>query len=69
MPINIPRIIIIDDNREHGIKVAGAIWSSGYPVRYLEYPSDVVKIGTNKFSGVRVIFMDIDLIGDGAIGD
>jgi hypothetical protein len=69
MPLNVPRILIFDDIREDGITIAEAIWAAGYPVRYMEYPSDVVSTGESKFIGVRVIFMDMDLLGDQFVGD
>lgn len=69
MPLKVPRILIVDDKEEDGVEIAKCIWDSGYAVRFINYdPESFIDKGEQKLQGVRVIFMDIDLIGDGTFG-
>lgn len=69
MPLNVPRILVIDDNEEDGIKVAKSVWNSKYAIRFIRYDQeDLIKAGKEKMRGVRIIFMDMDLIGDRILG-
>jgi len=69
MPLKVPRILIVDDKEEDGIIIAKSIWDSGYAVRFINYdPESFLAKGEQNLQGVRVIFMDIDLIGDGTFG-
>ena len=69
MSLRIPRILIIDDKEEEGTTIAKALWDSKYAVRYIKYdPKSFLDTGKEKLMGVRVVFMDIDLIGDGVFG-
>ena len=69
MPLKVPRILIVDDKEDDGIIIAKSIWDSGYAVRFIKYdPASFLAEGEQNLQGVRVIFMDIDLIGDGTFG-
>ena len=69
MPLAVPRILIIDDKESDGVKIAKAIWNSKYAVRFIRYdPKLLMKTGKERLRGVRLVFMDIDLIGDGVPG-
>jgi len=66
MPLSVPRILVVDDIEEDGIKVAKSIWDSKYAIRFIKYDQEsLVKAGKENMHGVRIIFMDMDLIGDG----
>lgn len=65
MPVTVPRILIVDDKEKDGLQIAKAIWNSRYAVRFIKYdPGLLMKDGDEHLQGVRLIFMDIDLIGD-----
>jgi len=69
MPLKVPRILIVDDKRDDGIKIAEVLWKSGYPVRFIEYsPAYFSRKQREKMNGVRIVFMDIDLVGEGISG-
>lgn len=69
MPLTIPRILVIDDKEEDGIKVAKAVWDSKYAIRFIRYDEEeLIRAGKQNMRGVRIIFMDMNLIGDGILG-
>jgi hypothetical protein len=68
MPLSVPRILVIDDNEEDGIKVAKSVWASKYAIRFIQYDQESLgRAGKENMRGVRIIFMDMDLIGDGIL--
>lgn len=68
MPLSVPRILVIDDNEADGIKVAKSVWGSKYAIRFIHYDQEnLSKAGKENMCGVRIIFMDMDLIGDGIL--
>jgi hypothetical protein len=63
-----PRVLIMDDREEEGIRIAKALWESGLSARFVKYDEKIlVKAAKRKLKGVRVFFMDINLLG-GAMG-
>lgn len=69
MPLSVPRILIIDDIEEDGIKIAKSVWDSKYAIRFIHYDQEeLIKAGKENMRGVRLIFMDMNLIGDGILG-
>ena len=69
MGIASPRIIIVDDKPEHGEAIARKLWWLGYAALFVEYGERLINGEYGKYSGVRLIFMDLDLAGEGRIGD
>lgn len=69
MPVGLSRTIIVDDSEPEGMQIAKSLWDSGMAVRFVHYnPSKFIKEGPQKLRGVRLIFMDIDLLGTGTMG-
>ncbi len=70
MGIASPRIVVVDDNVEHGEAIVRKLWQMGYASLFVEYDQQRLMDGVyGPFSGVRLIFMDLDLAGEGRIGD
>jgi len=69
MPLSVPRILVIDDIEEDGIKIAKSVWNSQFAIRFIHYDQEeLIKAGKENMRGVRLIFMDMNLIGDGILG-
>src|SRR5688572_9257987 len=51
-----------------GLDVARALWSIGLPVYFFHFTQEKLQAYANRISGVRLVFMDINLVG-GAFGD
>ncbi len=68
MEIASPRIVVVDDEREHGEAIARKLWQMGYASLFVEYGERVIDGKYGRFGGVRLIFMDLDLVGEGRIG-
>lgn len=65
--MNVGKILVIDDNPEHGEAISKAVWQNGWPVLFIHYkPATIQSYG--KYHGVRVVFLDIDLLGAGSSG-
>jgi len=63
------KILIVDDDQKDGQKIADALWKSGSPVLFVHYTEAALRDKTyGVHSGVRVIFLDINLTGDGIVG-
>jgi hypothetical protein len=70
MGIASPRIVIVDDKREHGEAIVRKLWQMGHASLFVEYDQQRLEGGVyGPFRGVRLIFMDLDLAGEGRIGD
>lgn len=62
-------ILVVDDRPEHGRAIAHNLWKQGYPVLFVEYDQrELVDKTYGQHHGVRVVFMDIQLSSDGAMG-
>lgn len=69
MPTGVARTIIVDDNENEGMQIAKSLWDSGLAIRFVHYnPAKFVSAKSQKLRGVRLIFMDIDLLGTGTMG-
>ena len=70
MGIGSPRIVVVDDKREHGEAIVRKLWQMGHASLFVEYDQQrLMDGGYGPFVGVRLIFMDLDLAGEGRIGD
>ncbi len=70
MGIAAPRILIVDDKQEHGEAIVRKLWKMGHASLFVEYDQQRLMDGEyGPFEGVRLIFMDLDLAGEGRIGD
>ena len=70
MEIASPRIVVVDDNREHGEAIVRKLWQMGHASLFIEYDEERLINGEyGPFDGVRVIFMDLELSGSGFIGN
>lgn len=71
MNLNSLNILVVDDKREAGQQIVDALWDGGFSVQFSQYdPQRLMKISKKKdagMRGVRIVFMDINLIG-GAMG-
>ena len=66
MGLSKAKILIIDDNPVHGKIIANTLWKSGKPVLFVHYSEQALIDETyGLHSGVRAIFLDINLTGDG----
>lgn len=69
MPTTRGRIVIVDDKQEEGQQLAAALWSAGLPVLFARYEPDLwseeTKNPYRNMQGIRVIMLDIDLLGSG----
>jgi len=63
-----PRILVVDDMEQEGLDVARALWAIGLPVMFFHFTQARLEAHTNRAAGVRLVFMDINLLG-GAFGD
>jgi hypothetical protein len=63
-----PRILIVDDMEQEGLDVARALWAVGLPAMFFHFSAARLAAHTNRTAGVRLVFMDINLVG-GAFGD
>lgn len=69
MGLSRAKILVVDDNIEHGQKIADTLWKSGRHVLFVNYSEEALINKTyGVHSGVRAIFLDINLTGDGGIG-
>ena len=65
-----PRILIVDDKQEHGEAIVRKLWRLGYTSLFIRYDQAVLADDEyGPFQGVRLVFMDLDLIGEGRLGD
>lgn len=65
-----PRIVVVDDKREHGEAIVRKLWQMGHANLFVEYDQQQLMDGVyGPFHGVRLIFMDLDLAGEGRVGD
>lgn len=65
-----PQILIVDDKEEAGLSIVKALWDGGLAAHFFSYdPARLVRVKRQKRSmrGIRIVFMDINLIG-GAMG-
>ncbi len=70
MEIAAPRILIVDDKQEHGEAIARKLWKLGYASLFVQYDQEALLEGKyGPYQGVRLVFMDLDLAGEGRIGD
>ncbi len=70
MGIASPRIVVVDDKREHGEAIVRKLWQMGHASLFVEYDQQrLIDREYGPFGGVRLIFMDLDLAGEGRIGD
>jgi CheY-like chemotaxis protein len=70
MPLDVSRILVVDDEDKAGTRISRTLWKAGYPVRFVHYDqADFAGGSIGSLSGVRIIFMDLDLIGAGITGD
>ncbi|MCU7937540.1 MAG: hypothetical protein KZQ99_22230 [Candidatus Thiodiazotropha sp. (ex Dulcina madagascariensis)] len=70
MGIAAPRILIVDDKQEHGEAVARKLWKLGYASLFVKYDQQDLMDGVyGPYYGVRLVIMDLDLAGEGRIGD
>ncbi len=70
MGIASPRILVVDDKQEHGEAIVRKLWRLGYASLFIHYDQAVLADGEyGPFQGVRLIFMDLDLISEGRLGD
>src|SRR5471030_3107101 len=70
MNSNSLNILVVDDKREAGLQIVDALWEGGFSVQFEQYdPKRLIRLKKQGVSmrGVRVVFMDINLIG-GAMG-
>ncbi len=63
-----PRVLVVDDMEQEGLDVARALWAIGLPVMFFHFSPARLAAHTNRNAGVRLVFMDINLVG-GAFGD
>ena len=64
MKVGSPRLLVIDDREDEGIKISKALWAAGLAARFFQYDERaLMRAARRKLSGVRVIFMDINLLG------
>ncbi|WP_419625104.1 hypothetical protein, partial [Thiolapillus sp.] len=65
-----PRILIVDDKQEHGEAIVRKLWRLGYTSLFVHFDQAVLADGEyGPFQGVRLVFMDLDLIGEGRLGN
>ncbi len=70
MGIAAPRILIVDDKQEHGEAIVRKLWRLGYTSLFVQYDQAALANGEfGPFQGVRLVFMDLDLIGEGRLGN
>lgn len=63
------RILVVDDREDHGRAIAAALWRCGLPVLFVLYDEKtLLEANRPTHTGVRVVFMDINLSG-GNLGD
>jgi len=68
MPLGFHRILVFDDKVDDGTRIAKSIWDAGYSVRFIKSdPVSLRNAKVKKLQGVRVIFMDINLLGHGIV--
>lgn len=63
-------ILVVDDKDDAGLQIIKALWDGGFSARFIQYDGRILKrIKREKSAarGVRVVFMDINLIS-GAMG-
>lgn len=63
-----PRILVVDDMEQEGLDVVRALWAIGLPVMFFHYSLARLAELTIRMAGVRLVFMDVNLVG-GAFGD
>jgi len=65
-----PRILIVDDTQEHGEAIARTLWKLGFAGLFVKYDEADLLAGIyGPYQGVRLVFMDLDLAGEGRVGD
>lgn len=70
MNLATPNILVVDDKEDAGLKIVRALWEGGFAPRFIRYDGRILKKITREKSamrGIRVVFMDINLIS-GAMG-
>jgi CheY-like chemotaxis protein len=70
MNSNALNILVVDDKREAGLQIVDALWEGGFSVQFEQYdPKRLMRLKKQaaRMRGVRIVFMDINLIG-GAMG-
>lgn len=69
MTIHHNKLLVVDDNVEHGNLITKALWEAHIPVHFFEFSEKkLISLSNNniKHKGIRAILMDINLLGDGA---
>ncbi len=62
-------ILVIDDNKDDGQCIAEILWRNGWQVLFVQYSEEDLLNGIyGKHHGIRTVFLDINLTGDGMEG-
>ncbi|WP_321389267.1 hypothetical protein [uncultured Desulfuromusa sp.] len=69
MPVNFSRILIFDDKPEEGIRIAKGLWRAGFSARFIQWDGSIGDSPAENLNGVRIVFMDIDLLNDGNVSE
>ncbi|MFK5893194.1 MAG: hypothetical protein QM504_08245 [Pseudomonadota bacterium] len=69
MTVHHNKLLVVDDNEEHGNLITKALWEAHIPVHFFKFSEEkLISLADNeiKHKGIRAILMDINLLGDGA---